>query len=163
MAFRPETARPINELVDILLQGPHTLSRGERELIATFVSEQNDCRYCQTIHGAIAAYHLHGDEQLVVKVKSDPQGAPISDKLKALLTIAGKTAESGNAGQILDVSPGGCRLRGPQLYPVGARVRVIAMGIELDGQVRWTAGGREMGIEFQKPALVVQALLDNPQ
>ena len=97
MAFRPETARPINELVDILLQGPHTLSRGERELIATFVSEQNDCRYCQTIHGAIAAYHLHGDEQLVVKVKSDPQGAPISDKLKALLTIAGKTAESGKA------------------------------------------------------------------
>ncbi len=97
MAFRPETARPINELVEILLQGPHTLSRGERELIATFVSEQNDCRYCQTIHGAIAAYHLHGDEQLVVKVKSDPQGAPISDKLKALLTIAGKTAESGKA------------------------------------------------------------------
>jgi hypothetical protein len=46
---------------------------------------------------------------------------------------------------------------------VGARVRVIAMGIELDGQVRWTAGGREMGIEFQKPALVVQALLNNPQ
>ena len=97
MAFRPETARPINELVDVLLQGPHTLSRGERELIATFVSAQNDCRYCQTIHGAIAAHHLHGDEQLVVKVKSDPQGAPISDKLKALLTIAGKTAESGKA------------------------------------------------------------------
>jgi hypothetical protein len=67
---------------------------------------------------------------------------------------------STHAGQILDVSPGGCRLRGPHLYPVGAHVRVIAMGIELDGHVRWTAGGREMGIEFQKPATVVQALLD---
>lgn len=65
-----------------------------------------------------------------------------------------------HAGQILDVSPGGCRLRGPHLYPVGARIRVIAMGIELDGQVRWTAGGREMGVEFHKPATVVQALLD---
>src|SRR5215475_13809039 len=65
-----------------------------------------------------------------------------------------------HAGQILDVSPGGCRLRGPHLLPVGAHVRVIAMGIELDGHVRWTAGGREMGIEFQKPAAVVQALLD---
>ena len=94
MAFRPGTARPINELVDVLLRGPHTLSQGERELIATFVSAQNDCRYCQTIHGAIAAHHLK-DEDLVVKVKDDPQHAAISDKLKALLVIAGKTTESG--------------------------------------------------------------------
>ena len=103
MAFRPETARPINELVDILLQGPHTLSRGERELIATFVSEQNDCRYCQTIHGAIAAHHLGGNEALVVQVKADPERAAISDKLKALLVIAGKTAESGKLVTAADV------------------------------------------------------------
>ena len=60
MAFRPETAGMLNELVDVLLHGPHTLSRGERELIATFVSSQNECQYCQTIHGAIAAHHLDG-------------------------------------------------------------------------------------------------------
>ncbi len=36
MRFRPETAKPLNELVDVLLRGPHTLSAGERELIATF-------------------------------------------------------------------------------------------------------------------------------
>ena len=103
MAFRPETAKPLNELVDVLLRGPHTLSPGERELIATFVSAQNDCRYCQTIHGAIAAHHLK-DEDLVVKVKGDPQQAAISDKLKALLTIAGKTAESGKAVTAEDVA-----------------------------------------------------------
>lgn len=95
MAFRPETAKPINELVDVLLRGPHTLSPGERELIATFVSSQNDCRYCQTIHGAIAAHHLDGNEQLVVNVKHDASHAAISEKLKALLVIAGKVAESG--------------------------------------------------------------------
>jgi uncharacterized peroxidase-related enzyme len=103
MHFRPEAAKPINELVDVLLRGPHTLSPGERELIATYVSSQNDCRYCQTIHGAIAAHHLNGDEALVVNVKRDPQGAAISDKLKALLVIAGRTAESGRnvtAGEI---------------------------------------------------------------
>jgi uncharacterized peroxidase-related enzyme len=97
MAFRPETAKPLNELVDVLLRGPHILTRGERELIATYVSAQNDCRYCQTIHGAIAAHHLHGNEDLVVQVKGDPAHAPISDKLKALLVIAGKVAESGKA------------------------------------------------------------------
>ena len=103
MAFRPETAKPLNELVDVLLRGPHTLSPGGRELIATFVSAQNDCRYCQTIHGAIAAHHL-GDEDLVVKVKGDPQRAAISDKLKALLVIAGKTAASGKAVTAEDVA-----------------------------------------------------------
>jgi uncharacterized peroxidase-related enzyme len=95
MAFRPETAKPLNEIVDVLLRGPHTLSPGERELIATFVSSQNDCEYCHTIHGAMAAHQLDGNEALVAKVKSDPQHAPISDKLKALLVIAGKTAEGG--------------------------------------------------------------------
>ena len=94
MAFRPETARPLNELADILLRGPHSLAPGERELIATFVSAQNDCRYCQTIHGAIAAHHLH-DEDVVAQVKHDFEHAPISDKLKALLVIAAKTARGG--------------------------------------------------------------------
>ena len=104
MAFRPETAKPLNELVDVLLRGPHTLSPGERELIATFVSARNDCRYCQTIHGAIAAHHLNGDEDLVTVVKADPEGAAISDKLKALLVIAGQVAESGRHVQPDDVA-----------------------------------------------------------
>jgi uncharacterized peroxidase-related enzyme len=103
MAFRPETAKPLNEIVDVLLRGPHTLSPGERELIATFVSARNDCQYCQTIHGAIAAHHLNGDEPLVASVKRDPQHAAISDKLKALLVIAGKTAESGKSVTSADV------------------------------------------------------------
>jgi uncharacterized peroxidase-related enzyme len=104
MAFRPETAKPLNQLVDVLLRGPHSLSPGERELIATFVSAQNDCRYCQTIHGAIAAHHLQGDEDLVVSVKTDPQRAAVSDKLKALLAIAGKTATGGKAVTEEDVT-----------------------------------------------------------
>lgn len=104
MAFRPETAKPLNELVDVLLRGAHTLTQGERELIATYVSTQNDCRYCQTIHGAVAAHHLHGNEDLVVKVKTDPEQALISDKLKALLVIARKTAESGKAVTTDDIA-----------------------------------------------------------
>ncbi len=103
MAFRPETAKPLNELVDILLRGPHTLSPGERELIATYVSSQNDCRYCQTIHGAIAAHHLK-NEPLVVDVKTDPQQAAVSDKLKALLTIAGHVAQGGTRVTAGDVA-----------------------------------------------------------
>ena len=104
MAFRPETARPLNDLADVLLNGPSSLTPAERELIATYVSSQNDCQYCQTIHGAIAAHHLGGDEALVVDVKRDPEGAAISDKLKALLVIAGRTAKSGRAVTTADIA-----------------------------------------------------------
>jgi len=104
MAFRPETAKPLNELVDVLLRGPHTLSPGERELIATYVSSQNECRYCQTIHGAVAAHHLGRDEELVLKVTTDFEHASISEKLKALLVIAGKTAIGGKNVTTADVA-----------------------------------------------------------
>ncbi len=95
MAFRPETARPLNGLVEALLVTNEGLSAGERELIATYVSAQNDCYYCQTIHGAIAAAHLDGDEALVKRVKTDFLRADISPKLKALLTIAGQVQKGG--------------------------------------------------------------------
>jgi uncharacterized peroxidase-related enzyme len=95
MAFRAETSKPLNELVEVLLLGPSTLTPGERELIATYVSSENDCYYCQTIHGAIAAHHLGGNEDLVLKVKHDFEHAPVSEKLKALLKIAGKVQQSG--------------------------------------------------------------------
>jgi uncharacterized peroxidase-related enzyme len=95
MAFRPETARPLNALVEILLQGPSTLSRGERELIATYVSSRNCTHYCHSIHGAIAAAHLDSNEALVKQVKTDFTQAGISTKLKALLVIAGLVQKDG--------------------------------------------------------------------
>ena len=72
MAFRPETVKPINEPANILLFEPHSLSRGERELIATDVSCANECRSLpRRIHGAYAAHFL-GDEALVLQAKVDP-------------------------------------------------------------------------------------------
>jgi hypothetical protein len=43
----------------------------------------------------VADYHLGGDEQLVLDVKQDTEGAGVSDKLKALLAIAGKVQRGG--------------------------------------------------------------------
>src|SRR5882757_2791318 len=95
MAYRPETAKPLNDLVEILLHGPNSLTAGERELIATYVSSENDCYYCQTIHGAIAAASLGDNEVVVKKVKHDFEHAEISEKLKALLVIAGQVQKGG--------------------------------------------------------------------
>jgi uncharacterized peroxidase-related enzyme len=94
-AFRPETAKPMRALAEILLRGPSTLSPGERELIATCVSTQNDCYFCQTSHGAAAAHHFGGNEQLVSDVKQNFETAAISNKLKALLVIAVKVQQGG--------------------------------------------------------------------
>ena len=95
MAFRPETSKPLNELVEVLLRHPNSLTPGERELIATYVSSQNNCYYCQSIHGAIAAAHLDGDEDIVQCVKQDFHSSAVSPKLKALLNIAGKVQQDG--------------------------------------------------------------------
>jgi uncharacterized peroxidase-related enzyme len=100
---RPDTAKPLCELAHVLLHGPGSLSPGERELIATFVSSENDCHYCQTSHGAVAAVHLGGDEALVAEVKRDFEHAPISSKLKALLAIAGKVQQGGKSVRAGDV------------------------------------------------------------
>ncbi len=103
MAFRPETSKPLNELVEVLLHDPHTLTPGERELIATYVSSQNDCYYCKPVHGAIAAAQLSDDEDLVRQVKRDFENAAISDKLKALLALAGKVQKGGKHVTPVDI------------------------------------------------------------
>ncbi len=104
MAFRPETAKPLNELAEILLHAPNSLSPGDRELIATYVSSLNDCYFCQTIHGAIAAAHLSDDEELVKRVKADFRCTEISEKLKALLVLAGKVQRGGKHVTATDIA-----------------------------------------------------------
>jgi uncharacterized peroxidase-related enzyme len=89
LAFRPETAKPLRELAHILLHEPNSLSPGERELIATYVSSLNDCYFCQTSHGAAAASHL-GSRETVKQVYVKFDEAHISEKLKRLLIIAGQ-------------------------------------------------------------------------
>jgi uncharacterized peroxidase-related enzyme len=101
-AFRPETAKPMRELAHILLHEPGSLTPGERELIATYVSSRNDCHFCQSSHGAAAACLL-GDASVVEQVKADFLAAPVSPKLKALLAIAGKVQQDGKLVTAADV------------------------------------------------------------
>ena len=103
-AFRPETAKPMRALAEILLRGPSALTPGEREMIATFVSTRNDCFFCQMSHRAAAAHHLGGDYGLVDAVRFDYPSAQVSPKLKALLNIAGKVQRGGKSVTSEDVA-----------------------------------------------------------
>ncbi|HUZ58198.1 MAG TPA: peroxidase-related enzyme [Hanamia sp.] len=92
--YRKDTALPIRELTQILLRGESTLSQGERELIASVVSYGNECAFCTAAHTA-AADVLLNDNTIAEKVKHEPDTAPISDKMKALLAIARATQKNG--------------------------------------------------------------------
>jgi uncharacterized peroxidase-related enzyme len=96
MAYSPETGKALNELAEILLHDDNnTLTRGERELIGAYVSSENDCFFCQNVHGAMAQHYFQSDMQFIDDIKRDYQSTLISDKLKALLDIAGSVQKGG--------------------------------------------------------------------
>jgi uncharacterized peroxidase-related enzyme len=96
MAYRPETEAPLNALAEVLLRSDNnTLSRGERELIGSYVSYLNDCFFCQNVHGAMAGHYLGCDMQQIDAIKQDFKTTDITDKMKALLSIAGSVQKGG--------------------------------------------------------------------
>ena len=95
MAFSPETAEPMGVLANLLLRTNEGLTMAERELIATYVSYLNDCFYCQHSHGAIVTCYLNDNNVLVDQVIKDLDHAPVSDKIRALLRIAGSAQKGG--------------------------------------------------------------------
>jgi uncharacterized peroxidase-related enzyme len=95
MVMYPETEKPLNALAEALLRGESSLTPAERELIATYTSRKNDCTFCASVHGATAR-HLYGEEGGVVdQACENIETAPLSDKMRALLTIAGKVQGGG--------------------------------------------------------------------
>jgi len=106
MVFSPETTKPLTDLAQVLLTGPNTLTPAEREMIATYVSSQNDCFYCQSCHGSTAAQHLGGtpaNYEFIAEMKRDFEATNLSPKMKALLNIAGKVQQGGKNVTTSDV------------------------------------------------------------
>lgn len=95
MALRPDIAKVLNEFAEVLLRSDNTLSRGDRELIGTYVSALNDCFFCQNAHGGLAQHYLQCDMEFIDQVKVDYASTHLPDKLKALLSIAGSVQKGG--------------------------------------------------------------------
>ena len=88
--FRPETGKPLYELAQVLLRGESPLTEAERELIATYVSYRNNCMFCMSSHAAAARCLFGSEANIVDEVLKDMQHSHVSDKMKALLNVAGK-------------------------------------------------------------------------
>lgn len=83
-AFRPETGVPMRAFVQALLRGPSPLSAGERELVATYVSSRNGCRFCTRSHAAVT--RRLGEASVDEVVAGNLEG--VDAKMRALLAIA---------------------------------------------------------------------------
>lgn len=139
LEFRPDTARPIRELTQILLRGESTLTEGERELIATIVSHGNECRFCATAHTA-AADELLGESETTEAIKNDIERASISEKMKALLVIASHVQKSGRQVSEADVER--AREKGATDREIHDTVLIAALfclyNRYVDGLATWT-------------------------
>ena len=99
----PDTEGPLNALADALLRGPSSLTPAERELIAAYVSRRNECVFCSNTHAAVARHHFGDDRALVDRALEDPESAPLSEKMRALLAIAAKVRDDGRTVSVEDV------------------------------------------------------------
>src|SRR5215469_4173437 len=88
--YRPEFyGAPMKEFTHEAMRGPSAWSVGDRELMAAFVSQMNECAFCIRAHTATAARAYH-DEAKVSAVLSDLETAPIEEPLRATLRLLGK-------------------------------------------------------------------------
>jgi uncharacterized peroxidase-related enzyme len=103
MAFKPETGLALNQLAEAALRGNSTLTQGERELIAGCVSFWNNCNFCHRSHAAAAEFCLKSEPGFTKSVAQNVDGAPITEKMKALLKIAHKVQQDGKKVQTADI------------------------------------------------------------
>ena len=156
-ATRPETAKPMQELADVLLRMPSSLSRGERELIATHVSSLNQCRFCTNSHSAIASEVLGGDTATVDAVKNNFRTAPVSEKLKALLAIAGKV--QADARTVSETEIQAARKEGATDREIHDTVLIAAAfcmyNRYVDGLAAWTPDWVSQGDMYRQSAKII--------
>ena len=146
MVAYPETEKHLNGLADALLRGPSSLSPGEREMIAAYVSKGNECHFCTLLHASTARHLLGEAGNLVDSVLSQGSHAPVSAKLQALLEIAGKVRVDGRLVTAEDVAR--ARQAGADDKAIHDTV-LIAAAFSMytryvDGLATWAPGDPEM-------------------
>jgi uncharacterized peroxidase-related enzyme len=59
------------------------------------VSTRNDCTFCSASHAAFAAAQLEGGKDVVEAARRDPTTAPVTPKMRALLSVAEQVQRGG--------------------------------------------------------------------
>ena len=91
LAHRPDELRAFMAYHDALILRPSGLSKAEKEMIIVATSAKNDCLYCVVAHGAILRIYAK-DSKISEQIATDYTKADITDRQKAMLDFAVKTA-----------------------------------------------------------------------
>jgi uncharacterized peroxidase-related enzyme len=83
----PEFGKAMGPYHKAIMESPSELDRGQRELIAAYVSGLNSCAYCYGVHSLTAAA-FGIDEAVFDKLMDDADSAPLDEKMKPLLRLA---------------------------------------------------------------------------
>lgn len=104
MAY-PETAKPLNDLAEILLrQESATMSKADRETIASYVSFLNSCIFCSESHGAVADIYWEKKGKAREIWSSQENWKQLTPKLQSLLEIAQKVQKDARSVTLEDVA-----------------------------------------------------------
>ena len=95
VSFRPETGRHLYALARTLLGAGGKISQAERELIATYVSSLNACKFCTESHASAARYAFGENAGIVDEVISKGESEGLNPMMNSLLEIAAKVQQSG--------------------------------------------------------------------
>ena len=79
------------------MRGPSAWSVGDRELMAAYVSQANECAFCIGAHTATAR-QAYQDAPKVSAVLAVLDSAPVEDGLRATLRMLGKLTREGKVG-----------------------------------------------------------------
>ena len=127
LAHRPDELRAFMAYHDALILHPSGLSKAEKEMIIVATSAKNDCLYCVVAHGAILRIYAK-DSKISEQIATDHTKADITDKQKAMLDFAIKTAT--NAAQICEADLQLLRNNGfddEDIWDIGAITALFAL------------------------------------
>ena len=127
LAHRPDELRAFMAYHDALILRPSGLSKAEKEMIIVATSAKNDCLYCVVAHGAILRIYAK-DSKISEQIATDHTKADITDKQKAMLDFAIKTAA--NAAQICEADLQLLRNNGfddEDIWDIGAITALFAL------------------------------------
>ena len=127
LAYRPDELRAFMAYHDALILRDSGLSKAEKEMIIVATSAKNDCLYCVVAHGAILRIYAK-DSKISDQIATDYTKADITDKQKAMLDFAIKTAT--NAAEISEADLKQLRTFGfseDDIWDIGAITALFAL------------------------------------
>jgi uncharacterized peroxidase-related enzyme len=94
LKMSPEAGVALLKMHEAIMRAPSSLTPGQRELIAAYVSGLNRCQYCHGVHAETAKAYEDIPRQAVDRMLADLETAGFDEKIKPILRLARKLTQA---------------------------------------------------------------------